>query len=561
MGRERNVDSIRAIEKQITEHETVLAKLKRTRNSLADISTLVPPEILGNIFYWTVILEQERLASRNASYSFLFVCYRWFEVASRTPQLWTSWGNSLRDWERRFTCPRAPRLDLELTRGRSVSLDEKLRDALQDRAGRDFIRRVKLTNGDSDLLNSIVSSITPSGEGIQSSNLESFELQTEYGSESAVELSQFFSRYHLPKLRHLRLSGSYNVSSWDSLASRTTALTTLSLRVGDGCPTPTPSQFLSILSSNPNLQHLELSDGVLPDFNRDRSSFQVQLRCLKHLHLSGDSQNVLGLLDRLVPADKMDRLQLTLFGYSASDISQTLGRYLGDNLRRRGKLKKGLAVGGNCAEQAFFFKAGDVDEFNNWRHADRVNWFMEIMGVMPGNEGPKGMECEKSFLDLLTHMPHDHIVCYESPCRLLKSAGLSIGMTNLVVLRPNGVHLTRWFAEPDFGETHAYGELLPSLKYLSLVAPTLSDGDWSPLITFLSSRASAGNRLHSLTISECSHMCQDVVEDIKRVIESFEILWSLGAEDLVCPRGKCPERGEDQQRRGLSYRNGPGAVL
>ena len=541
MNRERNLDSIRDFDKQITEHEVALARLKRTRNSLLNISTLIPPEILGNIFYWTTIPEQKYSASPKPSYNFLFVSRNWFEVASHTPQLWTSWGNNLRDWERRYTCPRVPRLHLELTESCSAEtqpLSGQLRDALQDRAARDFIRRVELTTGSSNLLNSIVTSITTSGEGIQSSSLESFELRPEYRSGSTVELSNFFARYHFPKLRHLRLSGRCSILSWDPLASRIPALTILSLGVQHGCPTPSTSQLHSILSSNPNLQCLELFGGVLPKSNCGEPSFQVQLRHLKDLYLSGDSRSVLGLLDQLVPVDKMDRLKLELYGYSTLDISQTLGQYLGAHLRRRGKQGRGLAIGGKCNGQVFHLTAGDVDEF---KFSGRAHWFMEVTGVQPGKGAPQGEECEKAFFDTLAHVPQDHVVYYQSPHSLLRSTHLSIGMFNLIELRATGGYLSEWFGEQDSRGTNAYGELLPSLKYLLLSEPALHGGDWSPLITFLSRRASAGNRLDTLTIPCCPHMCPDVVEDIRREVGRFDFSWSRKS---VCPR--------DKERRGGS---------
>lgn len=524
MSRERNLDSIRAIEEQIAEHEMTLAKLKRTRNSLLNVSTLVPPELLGDIFHWTTIPEQKRNGLRKASYNFLFVCHHWSQVALSTPQLWTSWGDSLRDWERRFTGPRVPRLYLELTKDYSAGnpLNQQLRDTLQDRAAGDFIRRVKLTRGSTDLLNSIVSSITVSGEGIQSSSMESFELCPPYSPKSTVELSGFFSRHHFPKLRHLRLSGCCTISPWDSLpASRTTALSTLSLTVDSGCPAPTTSQLLSILSSNPFLRCLRLSGGALPNSNSGESSFQVQLRNLKDLQLSGGSRDVLGMLDRLVPADKMDNVNLCLFGYSASDISESLGRYLGDHFRRRGKLKKGLAVAGGCEEQTFFIKAGDVNGFDNYP-SNEVNWFMEITGLEPGDGGPRGTECERSVLDSIAHIPHDHTI-------ELRFAAY--------------VYFPRWFAEQDSGGTRTYRELLPSLTRLLLVSPILNGGDWSPLTIFVSCRASVGKPLDSLVIRKCPHMCPDVMDDIRRAVRSFEVSWSMEHRNSVCPYDKCLERG------------------
>ena len=540
MGRELNLESIQAMEKQVEEHKKAIIKLNRARNSLLNVSTIIPPEILGTIFYWVVMLGRESDRSHRTAYNFLLVCHHWFEVASRTTELWISWGDNLEDWERRHTCLRAARLDLELYEGYGAGqpLNESLRDALQDRATRGSIRRVCLSCEDYELLNSVISSITVNGEGVRSNGAESFKLVTAPDSESTVELSNFFARYNFPKLRYLQLSGRCVVSSWDSLASRTAALTTLSLGIGNGCPTPTTNQLLSILSSNPYLQRLDLSRGALPSSNGDGSPSQVQLRHLKKIGFSGHSRDALGLLNRLVPSNKMDRLRLTLSACSTLDLSRVLGPYLGDHLRRRGKLQQGPAVGGGCTEELFFLRAGDVKQFNSSHTSDGgVDWFMDICGAMAGDGGPQGDG--KLFLDSLRHIPHGHVVCYESPSELLKSPELSAGMSNLIELRLVRVRLSGWFVEPDPGGTRAYWELPPSLKYLLLVAPTLDGGDWSPLTNFLSRRASVGHRLDSLTINERPHICRDVVDDIGSMVGNFEISQGLAFEDMACPRSEC----------------------
>jgi hypothetical protein len=50
MGHEINVDSIRDLEEQIEGDAGDIIQLKRTRNSSFNISTHVPPEILGSVF-------------------------------------------------------------------------------------------------------------------------------------------------------------------------------------------------------------------------------------------------------------------------------------------------------------------------------------------------------------------------------------------------------------------------------------------------------------------------------------------------------------------------------
>lgn len=522
MGCERNFNSIQELEKEIRKHEMAMSKLKRARNSLLNI-TLIPPEILGGIFYWTMVLQQEQTASRKIPHNLLFICHHWLEVALHTPELWTSWGDRLWDWERRHTCPGTSQLDLELAGSYSGGEpSEPLRCALQAQAAQDFIRRVHLSDGSTELLNSVISSITVGGDGVRSTSLESFKLDHEGDYKSQVELSNFFSRYNFPKLRHLRLSGHCNLSSWDLLPLRTTVLVTLSLKICRGNPTPTASQLLSILASNPNLQSLELSEVALPDFSASESSFQVCLPHLKKIFLLGYARDGFGLLNRLEPADKMDNLRLALFCHSTSDISQTLAWYLGDHVRRRGKLQKGLAVEGDCENDTFDLKLGDVEESNNPSLRSGLNWFIQVKMVTWEDWGPQGGGCDNLFFDSLAHI-RDHVVYYQSPRCFLKSADLSIGMFNLIEIHiPKGARLSEWFVEPDTGGAHDCEKFLPSLRYLSLFEPLLDGGDWSPLLTFLSRGGFSRNRLDLLTIYGCPHMCLDVVENIRRIVRRFE---------------------------------------
>ena len=55
MDRGTNLVTILAFEKQIEEHERAAIRLKRARNSLLNVTTLLPPEILGKFFHWNVI--------------------------------------------------------------------------------------------------------------------------------------------------------------------------------------------------------------------------------------------------------------------------------------------------------------------------------------------------------------------------------------------------------------------------------------------------------------------------------------------------------------------------
>ena len=149
------------MEKQIEEGKGDVIKLKRAGNSLLNISTRMPPEILGSVFAWSLVREDsEEGHSVNTwlfrgfqedSYNFLLVCHHWFEVASCTPGLWDFWGNFLWGWEKRHRRSRANPLDLvldEYKRSIHAFSSESLHDAIRSHVMQDTIRRVHLrSNG------------------------------------------------------------------------------------------------------------------------------------------------------------------------------------------------------------------------------------------------------------------------------------------------------------------------------------------------------------------------------------------------------------------------------
>jgi hypothetical protein len=208
MGHEINMDSIRDLEKQIEEGAGDIIQLERTRNSLLNISTRVPLEILGSVFRWNVIPGGSPPifdGLRKGSYNFVLVCHHWFEVASNTPELWGFWGNTLKQWSQRYKRSGTTPVDLVLN-GSNISFDGPLREALRDRAARDTIRSVHLRSEKTALLTSILSSLIPDGEDVRRSSVESINLRH-------VDVSDFFARCYFPKLWYLHLSKSVRISS------------------------------------------------------------------------------------------------------------------------------------------------------------------------------------------------------------------------------------------------------------------------------------------------------------------------------------------------------------
>jgi len=205
--------------------------------------------------------------------------------------------------------------------------------------------------------------------GVRSNGVESIILLNKGGT--AVDVSDFFSRYCFPKLQHLELS-KCRITSWDRLTSRTAVLTTLILRLGDPSPTPTTSKLLSILASNPTLRKIVLSTHAIPNDGGGNSSFRVPLHHLEKLELAGGLRHVVELLHQLDHPSNMDRLDINLLDCTIADVSQIVGPYLRDYLRRRDKSQNGLGLSVSQAERGIILHAGDTGGIGPsnpvWKH-------------------------------------------------------------------------------------------------------------------------------------------------------------------------------------------------
>jgi len=341
MDREANIDSIRVLEDEIKEHERATAKLKRARNSLLNISKL-PPEVLGNIFRSNVTLRGDFGGLEKGSHNFLLVCHHWSEVASRTPELWSFWGNAPEDWARWYRRSETAPLDFVLGGYGYLErhFDAPLREVLKDRATRDTIRRIHLTAAGTELVKSILDTLTPDYDELRSNSIESLVLLNQ--SKAPVDFSNFFAHYRFPKLERITV---YNcsISSWDHLTSRTSALTTLELDFTHPSPTPSPtptvSQLLSILSSNPALRKICLLKRAVPDGDDDEeSSSRAQLHHLEELRLEGDLRHVFNILHQLDHPGNID-LSLTLHDCDNAGASKIIGPYLLDHIGRRDRVQ------------------------------------------------------------------------------------------------------------------------------------------------------------------------------------------------------------------------------
>jgi hypothetical protein len=488
------MDAIQALEKRIEQGAEDIIRLKRTRNSLLNISTLVPPEILGHIFCWNVIPEGDFGGLRKGSYRFLLVCHHWFDVASKTPELWYFWGNTLCQWSRRHQRSQvtAP-LDLVLTSCHDDAcdtdhtlLDGPIRDALQDRLASDSIRSFRLEGWNITPLHSVISSLTPNGEEIRHSSIESLILDT-----NGLDVSGFLARYHFPKLRHLYLLVGLDSWAWDHLMSHTTSLTFLSLMNGSST-TPTTSQLLSILASNPLLQTLRLSSSMVPCDSGDGSQFLVPLRHLKDLLLAGGFHSVLRLLHRLDHPVSMDKITLNLSDCPTREIPGTLGPYLRDYILRDVRFQNRLGIFINASLCSFVIGAMIVDDAHCITPPPgKIPLSLELQLILRDALTPETLADEyELFTDFAAHIPVEHVVLIESNIPPNAAEEIVATMPKIQELCLFRVPLSDKFLQPDPWGPFADTKLLPSLRYLHL--EDMEENDWRPLVPYLVHQTSGG---------------------------------------------------------------------
>ena len=236
----------------------------------------------------------------------------------------------------------------------------------------------------------------------------------------------------------------------------------------------------------------------------------------------GDLRDVFRLLHQLDHPKQLDCLELELDDCSVMDVSQLIVPYFRNHLRGLGGsqdvLELFLSFDSSVslrARVASATKSQPADIF--------VTITLELNEVLHKDAQ------EQVILDLLAHAPREEIVHLEAAGNPVTTENT---FPNLRVLSFDRIPLSPVFPEPDGNN----GFLL-SLQRLSLRKLAVDGGDWTPLTTFLSCRASSGNRLDTLEIFGSPHMCPATVDVVRGMVRELKI----DNSNPLCPFGTCPE--------------------
>lgn len=124
--------------------------------------------------------------------------------------------------------------------------------------------------------------------------------------------------------------------------------------------------------------------------------------------MNWDLEGVFGLLDRLDLPRHMDSLDIALDIYKVEDVSQTIGPYVRNYLRRRGSSQMGLELSLFTGHDVKF-RIGDVGGVDlSAPVLASMNAFMTV--TIDFSLQPSGVE--NGILDFIAHTPREEIIYF-----------------------------------------------------------------------------------------------------------------------------------------------------
>jgi len=313
-----NTHAIQDLKAKTQYHEQETIRLKHFRNPLPNLSVCLAPEILGHIFWWSVISgvnPSGRIAGNT--FNFLLVCHYWYDVATSTPPIWAFWGTSVRECVAFRRYSGAVPLYVNLV---DVNTNRDIREAcgvLQDWSVLRRIRHLHVHSSPRALANILSFTSTPQPSYIRS-QIQSLKLTVEgpwttERPEEFPDITNFLNIHSLPELQSLRLRGCN--MRWDSLIPQTSKLTHLLVHAHVKSRKPTVLQLAALFAGNSALEDIDLSLEIAstPEDSLLDSSITVLLPHLRCLVVHGNAVGHTQLLNLLTFSNGLKHVNIDIF--------------------------------------------------------------------------------------------------------------------------------------------------------------------------------------------------------------------------------------------------------
>lgn len=523
------VEDTQKLAKEVEEHFHAIAKLRQRMNALIPVVRL-PPEILGHIFLWYImVMVSDRDLDYYPTYHHRWliitrVCHRWREVALRTPNLWT---------DIRLGQGSVDRVLVFMTRAKHAPLQIKASMGSTDNKWIPAFYQIASEFGHVETLDLTVSPETMKllTDSIPSSAplLRSVAITNYPHPFKPLALPKFLTTAcSTPRLEELKVVN-YNFNWSESILPR--SLTHLCISRAGFSPTSPCSDFVAVIRALPSLQHLELNHVFIPLPVTTRLppiSLSVSLPKLSCITLAGSALDCSHFLDHCtIPASA--RISLSFQNSCTRNVIPLIMPVLSAKLSTR------IAHDDKEPVESLFIGGGSIEFVKRGLSAapNRSHLHIEVSysTIVNGDGSMLAGLCSLPIRDVsaltVTGIPHGPTV---GPALLTLFKALTKINTLSILFKltsPRGI-IALLQTRLEKADKQKGKHIFPNLKHILLQELRFrdlyeeTDTFVADLCAALKARRKSRCKVETLTIKKCLNMDEDDVAQLEKVVE---VVW------------------------------------
>jgi hypothetical protein len=223
----------------------------------------------------------------------------------------------------------------------------------------------------------------------------------------------------------------------------------------------------------------------------------------------------------------MEEMTLTASSCTVGDILGTLGPYAQDYIR-----PDGLGIHATSFSGFVSIQVSNISSVTS----SVAGPVQKVTFTAIHQEELSASAEDEVCISLVAHTLGEHVVYFGGNLSIDNIERTVAAMTKLQEIHLDCPLLDHRFLRQDLSGPLPNEKLFPSLRHLHPKDTLLYNGDWSPIIPYLTHQTSGGQRI-SLTISGTpQHACKEVLRDMKGLVE--ELVLDLVSDD-DCPLDYC----------------------